>query len=99
MKNKSAFKSKTIWINILIMIATLLAMDEFQDVAGELVGIGWIGIATNIINIAIRFMTATPISIASKKTSSDNLKQKYQSDDSYSKKAFQDEIDKENDGY
>ena len=56
-------KSKTLWLNILLVISSigtgLLADDTFRALVGE--NIGWIGSIVGLIGIVLRIYTTKPL--------------------------------------
>lgn len=57
--NKHWYESKTIWINILTLLAMVLSAiagwEEFKDIAPNLL------VGVNVLNIALRFITSEGI--------------------------------------
>jgi len=63
---KFTLKSKTFWINLLALVAALLALPElialFGDAAPQ-----WIIAAQAVINIALRFLGGAPLTVVPSK--------------------------------
>ena len=60
--SKSIASSKTIWFNLLTIIATaLVAVSDSSLIVDNPVAVGGIAIATAIINLGLRLVTSQPI--------------------------------------
>jgi hypothetical protein len=57
MEKKSPFKSWTLYVNTLIIVVSA-ALGYLNEVAP---GVAWLGTATGIVNVLLRFKTSQPV--------------------------------------
>lgn len=63
MGNKSKFKSKTVWVNSLTVLASVLvALQNHDLIASNAQATAWIIAAIGATNVVLRFLTTEPIS-------------------------------------
>ena len=63
---KSPVKSKTLWFNILSIVAIVLADEHFKNIIGDNTII--LFMLQSAVNIGLRFVTKEPVSIKGEKT-------------------------------
>lgn len=62
MTPKSPLKSKTVWVNLLTLLAlSLTAVADHTIIVENPVLVGGIAVATSLVNLALRMVTKTPL--------------------------------------
>lgn len=62
MDPKSLFASKTIWFNVLTLLAlSLTSVADSSIILGNPVAVGVISVATALVNVGLRLFTKSPI--------------------------------------
>ena len=62
MEAKSPLKSKTVWVNVLTLLAlSLTAVADHTIITENPVLVGGVAVATSLVNLALRMVTKSPL--------------------------------------